>query len=112
MTKKTGFIDLSSPPGRLRTVQIKGNSSKVKDRLGQKKRVSTRRLDAEMNVSRSSAHRILCENLGYYPYKKVKRPKLTDLQKTKGASLKIGCCITTPKITQRGGFLLTKNILI
>jgi hypothetical protein len=45
--------------------------------------VSSRRLAAEMNISRTSARRILREDLGCFPYKKIKQPKLTDLQKRK-----------------------------
>ena len=81
MLKKTGSIDLSHPPGRPRTVRTKANISKVKYRLAHKKTVSTRRLVAEMNISRTSAHRMLHEDLGCFPYKKIKQPKLTDLQK-------------------------------
>ncbi|CAF4173418.1 unnamed protein product, partial [Rotaria magnacalcarata] len=47
------------------------------------KRVSTRRLAAEMNISKSSIHRILRKDLGCFPYKKIKQPKLTDVQKKK-----------------------------
>ena len=49
----------------------------------QKKRVSTRKLAAEMKISRTSAQRILSEDLGCLPYKRIKQPKLSDLQKQK-----------------------------
>jgi len=38
-----------------------------------------RRLAAEMNISATSARRILREDLDCFPYKKIKQPKLTDL---------------------------------
>lgn len=79
----TGSIDLSSPTGRPRTARTKANIVKAKARLNQMKRVSTRRLAAEFNISKSSAHRILREDLGCFPYKKIKQPKLTYLQKQK-----------------------------
>ena len=36
-----------------------------------------------MKISKSSIHRILREDLRCFPYKKIKQPKLTDLQKRK-----------------------------
>ncbi|CAF2979203.1 unnamed protein product [Rotaria sp. Silwood2] len=83
MINRSGSISLSYSPGRPRTARTKTNISKIKCRLAQKKRVSSRRLAAEMNISRTSARRILHEDLGYFPYKKIKQPKLTDLQKQK-----------------------------
>ncbi|CAF2076733.1 unnamed protein product [Rotaria magnacalcarata] len=59
MLNQTGSIDLSHSPGRPRTVQTKANISKVKYRLAQKKQISSRRLAAEINISRTSARRIL-----------------------------------------------------
>ena len=78
MIKSTDSIDLSHSPGHPRT---EANVSKAKWRLKQKKRVSTRRLAAEMNISRTSAQRILQKDLRLFSYKRIKQPKLTDLQK-------------------------------
>ena len=83
MVKSTGSNNLSHSPERPRTVHIEANVSKAKRRLKQKKRVSTRRLAAEMNISRTSAQRILRKDLRLFPYKRIKQPKLTDLQKKK-----------------------------
>ena len=83
MIKDTGSISLSHSPGRPRTARSKTNILKAKRRLKQKKRVSTRRLAVDLNVSRRSAQRILRVDLGCFPYKKIKQPKLTDLQKNK-----------------------------
>ncbi|CAF3975006.1 unnamed protein product, partial [Rotaria magnacalcarata] len=55
--RNTDSIELSSPPGRSRTARTKANILKAKQRLDQK-RLSTRRLAAEMNISKSSIHRI------------------------------------------------------
>ena len=83
MLNKTGSIDLSHSPRRPRTVRTKANISKLKYRLSHKKTVSTRRLAAEMNISRTSAQRMLRKDLGCFPCKKIKQLKLTDLQKRK-----------------------------
>ncbi|CAF1369238.1 unnamed protein product [Rotaria sp. Silwood1] len=64
MINKTGSILLSSPPGCPRTVRTKAAIVKVKNRLNQKKRVSTRKLAKDMNISRTSIQRILSEDLG------------------------------------------------
>ncbi|CAF5144228.1 unnamed protein product, partial [Rotaria magnacalcarata] len=66
--RNTGSIELSSPPGRPRTTRTKANILKAKQRLDQK-RVSTRRSAAEMNISKSSIHRILRKDLGCFPDK-------------------------------------------
>ena len=55
MLNKTGSIDLSHPPGH----PMKANISKVKYRLDHKKTMSTRRLAAEMNMSRISVQQKL-----------------------------------------------------
>ena len=86
-----GSIILSSPPSCSRTVRTIAAIVKVKNRLNQKKRVSTRKLAKEMNISRRSIQRILREDLGCKPYKKTKQPKLANLQKIRELTLLIGC---------------------
>ena len=83
MIDNTGAISLSSPPGCSRTARTKANILKVKTRLERKKRISTRKLAAQMKISRRSIQRILKQDLGYFPYKKIKEPRLTELHKTK-----------------------------
>ncbi|CAF1656687.1 unnamed protein product [Adineta ricciae] len=83
MINNIGSINLSHPPGRPRTFRTKANILKVKRRLAQKKRVSTRLLAAKINISATSARRLLREDLGCFPYKKIKQPKLANLQKRK-----------------------------
>ena len=83
MISTTGSITLSSPPGCPRAVCTKVAIMKVKSRLNKKKRVSTRKLASDINISRTSIRRILREDLGYKPYKKIKQPKLNNLQKNK-----------------------------
>ena len=81
MMNTTGSITLSSPSDCPSTVRTKAAIVKVKNRLNQKKRVSTQKLAKEMNTSRRSIQRILREDLGCKPYKKTIQPKLTNLQK-------------------------------
>ena len=83
MMSTTDSITLSSPSGCPGTVCAKAAIVKVKSRRDQKKRVSTRKLAKEMNSSTRSMQRILSEDLGCKPYKKIIQPKLTNLQKNK-----------------------------
>ncbi|CAF2225095.1 unnamed protein product [Rotaria magnacalcarata] len=66
MINTSGFITLSSPPGCPRTVRTKAAIVKLKNRLNKKKQVSTRKLAKDMNISRTSIRRILCEDLGLW----------------------------------------------
>ena len=83
MINNTDSINLSSPPGRPRLARTKANILKAKWRLNRKKQMSTRKLAVEMDISKSSVHRILREDLGCFLYKKIKQPRLTDIQKMK-----------------------------
>ena len=75
MMSTISSITLSSSPC---TVRTKAAIVKVKNRLNQKKRVSTRKLAKEMNTSRRSVQRILREDLACKPYKK---DNITNLRK-------------------------------
>ena len=70
MLDGTGVIKLGKPPGRPRITRTKANILNVKQRLNRKKKVSTRKLGKELNISNSSVHRILQDDLGYFSYKK------------------------------------------
>ena len=91
MTNTTGSITLSSLPGCPRTVRTKVVIVKVKNRLSQKKRVSTRKLAKEINTSRRSIQQILREDLGCKPYRKTIQSELANLQKNERVKLLIGC---------------------
>ena len=106
-----GSINLSSPLGRLRTARTKVSILKAKQCLDQK-RVSTRRLAAEMKISKSSIHRILHEDLRCFPYKKVKQLKLTDLQKRKRIKFANWVLNNYTKMILQGGYFQMKNISI
>ena len=83
MIKETGSIKLSCSPGRPRTTRAKINIQKVKTRLKKKRRLSTRKLAKELDISRSSAQRILITDLRCRPYKKITQPLLTDDHRAK-----------------------------
>ncbi|CAF1494370.1 unnamed protein product [Adineta ricciae] len=83
MIRRSGGIKLASPPGRPRIVRTKENIRKVKNRLRRKKRVSARKLSMELDISDRSVRRILRNDLGLRPYKKIIEPALSDDQKVK-----------------------------
>ncbi|CAF0941470.1 unnamed protein product [Didymodactylos carnosus] len=83
MIEKTGAIELAKSSGRPRTARTKANIQKVKQRLNRKKGASTRKLGKELDMSHMSAHRILHNDLGCFPYKKIREPAITDIQKGK-----------------------------
>ena len=68
MLDETGAIKLGKSPGSPRIARTKVNILKVKQRLNWKKKVSTRKLGKELNISNSIVHRILQDDLGYFPY--------------------------------------------
>ncbi len=81
MIDKYGTIDLSKPPGHSRTVRTKSTIQKVKQRVNRKRRVSERILAKEMNISKTTVHRILVDDLHYRAYKIIQEPALTEEQK-------------------------------
>ena len=83
MISESGSISLSKSSGRLRTVRTKEAIQKVKNRLKRKESVSARKLALELEMSERSMRRILRDDLGLKPYKKIVQPQLTDVQKAK-----------------------------
>ena len=83
MVRRSGSIQLTGTRGGPRIVRTKENIRKVKTRLQRKKRVSVRKLSMELAISATSIRRILKEDLGLKPYKKVIEPALSDDQKIK-----------------------------
>ena len=79
MVRETGSIELSTSPGRSRTIRTKESIKKVKRRLNRKKKVTSRKL----NISRTSVRRILKNDLLLRPYKKIVEPLLIDEHKKK-----------------------------
>ena len=70
MIRKTGAIDLSKPSACHRTVHTKAAIQKIKRKSKGSKRISCRKLALEMDMSFSSAYRILRKDLKMKPYKK------------------------------------------
>ena len=69
MIWKTGAIDLSKPSGCHRTVHTKAVIQKIKRKSKGDKRISYRKLALQMDVSFSSAYRILRKDLKMKLYK-------------------------------------------
>lgn len=74
-----GSINLSSLPDRPSTAHTKANIWRKKH-LNQKQ-ISRKRFAAESHISKSSVQQILREDLVWSQYKKMKQPRLTNLQK-------------------------------
>ena len=83
MIRETGSFELSTSPGWSRTIRTKESIKKVKHRLNWKKKVTSRKLAVELNISRTSVRRILKNDLLLRPYKKIVEPLLTDEHKEK-----------------------------
>jgi transposase len=83
MIRNTGSIQLSTSLGAPRFARASKTIEKVKHMLDQKKMVLARRSAKEYGISKSSAHRILTEDLGLHVYKMTIEPKLTEEQKNK-----------------------------
>ena len=81
MTDTTGSIDPAYSSGRPRIVRPPEAIKKVKAQVDAKGRVSVRKLARELNISRTSIHRILKEDLKYCAYKKIVQPFLTAAHK-------------------------------
>ena len=96
-----GSIILSSPPDGPRFARTKGNIQKVKHRLRRKKRVSARKLSMDLHISDRSVRRIMKNDLGLRPYKKVIEPLLSNDQKIKRKNI---CKLDSNKFSKRGHY--------
>ena len=81
MIRKDDAIDLSKSFGCHRTVRAKANIQKIKRKSKSGKRISWRKLALEMDMSFSSAYRILRKDLKIKLYKKTVEPLLKDEHK-------------------------------
>ena len=81
MIRETDAIDLSNPSARHRTVRTKANIQKIKRKSKCGKRSSCRKLAVEMDISFSSAYRILRKDLKMKLYKKPVESLLKDEHK-------------------------------
>ena len=81
MTRKTGATDLSKPSAGHRTVRMKTLVHKINRKSKDGKRISWRKLALEIDMSFSSAYRILRKDLKMKPYKKTVESLLKEEQK-------------------------------
>ena len=81
--RDTGSINLSSPPGRQRTIRTKGAIQKIKHRLERRKPVSSRKTARQLGISRTNVRRILRNDLGLRVYKIQNEPLLSNEHKEK-----------------------------
>ena len=70
MIRETGVIDLSKPSGCHRIVRTKAPMQKIKRKSKGGQRISCRKLALEMDMSFSSAYRILRKDLKMKLYKR------------------------------------------
>ena len=81
MIREAGAIDLSKSFGCHKTVRTKAPTQKIKRKSKSGKKISWRKLALEMDMSFSSACRILRKDLKIKPYKKTVEPLLKDEHK-------------------------------
>ena len=81
MIRETGAIDLSKPSACHRTVRTKAAIQRIKRKSKGGKRISWRKLALEIDMSFSSAYRILRKDLKMKPYKKTVEPLVKDEHK-------------------------------
>ena len=81
MIRETGAIDLSKLSGCHGTVHTKAAIQKIKRKSKSGKRISCRKLVLEMDMSFSSAYKILRKDLKMKPYKKPVELLLKDEHK-------------------------------
>ena len=83
MIRETGSIELKRPSGDPRSVRTNANIQKIRSLLNRKKRISSRKLANELNISRTSVQRILQKDLYLQAYKHRVERLLTNGQKVK-----------------------------
>ncbi|CAF4679155.1 unnamed protein product [Rotaria socialis] len=81
--RDTGCINLSTSPGRPRTIRTKAAIRKIKNRVERRRSVSSRKIARELGISRTSIRRIFKNDLELQAYKIQKEPLLTDEHKEK-----------------------------
>jgi hypothetical protein len=112
MILNTGSTQLSTSSGAPRFARTSKTIEKVKHKLDQKKMVLSLRFAKEYGISKSSAHRILTEDLGLHVYKMTIEPKLTEEQKNKRKNSLIGSVIIFEKRSRCASCSQMKKCLI
>ena len=83
MIRVKGSIELKCPSGGPISVQTNANIQKIRSRLKRKKRILSRKLANELNISRESVQRIHQKDLNLQAYKHRVEPLLTNGHKVK-----------------------------
>ena len=112
MINETGAINLSKPPGNIRTIRTKAAIQKAKSRLKRKRKISLRILAKELQTSKTSARRTLIDDLGYRPCKFIQEPALTDEQKEDRKKFAHWVKNNFKKVTLANGYFQMKKFLI
>ena len=80
MIHETGSINMTVSPGCPHTIRTKNIIQKINSRLKRKKRVSSRKLPRQLELS---IRRVWRNHLGLRPYKQRIVPLMTDTEKLK-----------------------------
>ena len=83
MLRDTGKITFFKSTGCLRTVRAAANIRKVKHRHDRLQGFSCRKIVCDLRISRTSAQRILKDDLKLKSYKRKVQPKISEDQKAK-----------------------------
>ena len=83
MIRDTGKITLFKSTGRLRIVRTAANIRKVKHRHDRLQGFSCRKIACDLRISRTSAQRILNDDLKLKSYRIKVQPKISEDQKAK-----------------------------
>ena len=83
MIRETVSMSMITSPDRPHTIRTKNMIQKINSRLKRKKRVSSRKLAQELDISKTSVRRVLRNDLGLWPYKKRIVPLITHTEKSK-----------------------------
>ncbi|CAF1243663.1 unnamed protein product [Didymodactylos carnosus] len=78
MIDKLEAIDLESSPSRPRAIRATTTIKRLKQKLDRKKKASSKKLDKELQLPRTTVRRILKNDPGCHGYKVIIEPALTD----------------------------------
>ena len=83
MIRDISKITLFKSTGHLRTVRTAANIRKVKHRHDRLQVISCRKIARDLKISRTSAQRILKDDLKLKSYRIKVQPKISEVQKAK-----------------------------
>ena len=86
--REKGTLNKTKPPGPSCTVRTPENVSRVREAFETSPSRSMRQHASSLNISRTSIHRILHQDLNFHPYKMLMTQQLLDMDHT----LRLGFC--------------------